>query len=77
MAFTVTTKQIGDEQYNVFANDMHFATIYKPLPFKRKAGAEWTFRIEHLPVEAYTVYRDVPDALIAVENFINLLNRNV
>lgn len=77
MAIDLTIKQISEDNVEIYINNFLFAKIHKVLPARAKGSYKWSFTLEHLPVETYSIYKSVPDALIAIENYINLINRAI
>ena len=75
MAIDLTIKQINDNEVEIYINDLLFAKIYEVSPTKAKGKYKWSFTLEHLPVEICSLYKSIPDALIAIKNYTNLINR--
>jgi hypothetical protein len=76
MALTTTLRKLDNGNIEVYLNyNLLFATIRKVAPSRAKGNYKWSFTLEHLPVEAYALYKDAPDAVIAIENYVNLINR--
>jgi hypothetical protein len=76
MTLVSTIKKVNDDKIEIYVNDsLLFATVRKVLPAKAKGEYQWTYDLAHLSVETYALYKDAPDAVIQIENYINLLNR--
>jgi hypothetical protein len=76
MAFTSKVVE-ANGRWEIYANDLLFATVMEVSPSRQKGKYKWSYYLKHLSVETYTIYKSPADAIIEVENYINLLNRNL